>query len=191
MIFKSQKNSRIQPFAVSPFFIKYLWWLLPNSNLIFVTQILTKTKRSYFYILILAMQTKQINIFSYIINIKENLKNTDEKKCCFKHQQNHISWSNRGNYVGKTCSQKFHLHVPFITHLNTFAHVWVCACAITCFSWKGLYRVRKQKGIIKTTRFSNFSKMFWFYKIKKILSLTKKSNHIFFRIPKNNIPNAP
>ena len=32
------------------------------------------------------MQTKQINIFSYIINIKENLKNTDEKKCCFKRQ---------------------------------------------------------------------------------------------------------
>ena len=139
MIFKSEKDSRIQPFAVSPFFIKYLWWLLPNSNLILVMQILTKTKS------------------------------------CFKHQQNHITWSNRGNYVGKTCNQKFHLHVPFITHLNTFAHVRVCACAITCFSWKGLYRVRKQEGIIKTTIFSNFSKMFWilwFHKIKKILILT-------------------
>ena len=149
-------------------------------------QILTK-KKSYFCILILATQIKQ-TFFSYIINIKENLKNTDEKKCCFKHQQNHISWSNRGNYVGKTCSQKFHLHVPFITHLNTFAHVWVCACAITCFSWKGLYRVRKQKGIIKTTRFSNFSKMFWFYKIKKILILTKKVTTYFLEFQRITFP---
>ena len=28
------------------------------------------------------MQIKQ-TFFSYIININENLKNTDEKKCCF------------------------------------------------------------------------------------------------------------
>ena len=53
-------------------------WL--NSNLILATQILTKTKRSYFYILIIAIQTKQ-KIISYI---KENLKKTDEKKCSFK-----------------------------------------------------------------------------------------------------------
>ena len=127
-----ERNSGIQPFRISPFFIEYLWWLLLNSNLIFATQILTKTKRSYFYILILATQIKQ-TFFSYIININENLKNTDEKKCCFKRQQSHISWSNTDNYVGKTCSQKFHLHVRFITHLNTFA------CAITCLSWKGLH----------------------------------------------------
>ena len=31
----------------------------------------------------LATQTKQ-KIFSYIVNINENLKKTDKKKCCFK-----------------------------------------------------------------------------------------------------------
>ena len=45
---------------------------------------LGKNKKRCFYILILAMQTKQINIFSYVVNINENLKKTDEKKCCFK-----------------------------------------------------------------------------------------------------------
>ena len=31
------------------------------------------------------MQTKQ-TFFSFIININENLKNTDENKCCLKRQ---------------------------------------------------------------------------------------------------------
>ena len=83
--FGSERNSGIQLFSISPFFIEYLGWLLLKSNLIFATQILTKTKRSYFYILILAMQIKQ-TFFSYIININENLKNTDEKRCYFKRQ---------------------------------------------------------------------------------------------------------
>ena len=29
--------------------------------------------------------TKKIWFFLYIVNINENLKKTDEKKCCFKH----------------------------------------------------------------------------------------------------------
>ena len=45
-----------------------------------------------------------------------------------------------GNYVVKTCSQKFHLRLRFITRLNTFARVWACARAITRLSWKGLQR---------------------------------------------------
>ena len=43
--------------------IEHLWCLLLNSNLIVAMQILTKTKRSYFYNLILATQTKQIIFF--------------------------------------------------------------------------------------------------------------------------------
>ena len=70
-------------FLKTAFFIERLWWLLLNSNLILAMQILTKTKRSYFYILILASQTKQI-VFSYVVNIDENLKKTDEKKCYFE-----------------------------------------------------------------------------------------------------------
>ena len=144
ILFGSERNSGIQPFKISLFFIEYLWWLLLNSNLIFATQILTKTKRSYFYIWILAPQIKQ-TFFSYIININENLKNTDQKKCCFKCQLSHISWSNTGNYVGKICSQKFHLRVQFITCLNNFAHVWKRACAITRLSWKGLMGSRRSQ----------------------------------------------
>ena len=33
-----------------------------------------------------------------------------------------------GNYVVKTCSQKFHLHVRFITRLSTCACAGACAC---------------------------------------------------------------
>ena len=48
-----------------------------------------KSKRSYFYILIITTQTKQIllkryDFFSYIVNINENLKKIDDKKRCFK-----------------------------------------------------------------------------------------------------------
>ena len=42
------------------FFIEHLWWLLVNSNLIVVMDIVTKTERSYFHILIITMQTKLI-----------------------------------------------------------------------------------------------------------------------------------
>ena len=35
-------------------------------------------------------------------------------------------------------SQKFHLCVWFITHLNTFVWLWVHVCAIACLSRKGL-----------------------------------------------------
>ena len=71
------------------FYIEHLYWLLGNSNLILATQILTKAKRSYLYIMIIAKQTKQILpkrccFFSYIVNINANLKKIDEKKCCFK-----------------------------------------------------------------------------------------------------------
>ena len=45
-------------FLRTAFFIELLWWQLLKSNLILATQILTKTKRSYFYILILVTQTK-------------------------------------------------------------------------------------------------------------------------------------
>ena len=52
---------------------------------------------------------------------------------------------NRAIYIDQTqaievklCSQKFHLHVPFITCLDTFACVWAHVQAITCLSWKGL-----------------------------------------------------
>ena len=34
------------------FYIEHLWWLFLDSNLILAMQILTKTKKSYFYILI-------------------------------------------------------------------------------------------------------------------------------------------
>ena len=53
------------------------------------------------------------------------------------YNKSYISWSNTGNYVGKMCSQKFHLRMRFTTRLNTFAHVWTCACAIAYLSWKG------------------------------------------------------
>ena len=47
-----------------------------------------KTKRKYFYNLIIATQTKQILLkryfFSYTANINENLKKINEKKCCFE-----------------------------------------------------------------------------------------------------------
>ena len=51
---------------------------------------LIKAKRSYFYILIIATQTKLILLRSmilllYIVNINENLKKIDEKKRRFKH----------------------------------------------------------------------------------------------------------
>ena len=59
---------------------------------------LNKAKRSYFYILIIAMHTKQILLkrydFLYIVNISENLKKIDEKKC-FKHY-------NRATYLNPT-----------------------------------------------------------------------------------------
>ena len=42
------------------FYIELLWWLFLDSNLILAMQILTKMKSSYFYILIIATQTKQI-----------------------------------------------------------------------------------------------------------------------------------
>ena len=61
------------------FNIEHLWWLLLDSNQIVATQILTKAKRSYVYILIIATQTK-IWFFSYTVNINKNLKKTDEKK---------------------------------------------------------------------------------------------------------------
>ena len=98
-------------------FIEHIWWLLLNSKLILATHILTKTKWSNFYILIIATQTKQIIFFSYMTNINENLKKTDEKKCCFKDIY-YSHRSNTGNCVGKKGSQKFHLHMRFITCLN-------------------------------------------------------------------------
>ena len=50
----------------------------------------------------------------------------------------HKSWSDTGNYVVKTCSQKFHLCVQFITGLNTLVHEWAHAHAIAHLSWIGL-----------------------------------------------------
>ena len=84
---------------------------------------------------------KKIWFFSYIVNINENLKKTDEKKCLKSvYKYSHISWSNTGNYVVETCNQKFHLRVRFITRLNTFGRVWVRTRAIARLSWKGLKR---------------------------------------------------
>ena len=61
-------------------------WLLLDSN-ISNTNLNKKQKRSYFYILIIATQTKQIYqkymIFFLHVNINENLKNIDQKKFCF------------------------------------------------------------------------------------------------------------
>ena len=58
-------------------------WLLLDSN-ISKANLNKKQKRSYFYILIIAMQTKQIYqkymIFFIHVNINKNLKNIDEKK---------------------------------------------------------------------------------------------------------------
>ena len=48
----------IDIFLKPAFFIEHHWWLLLNSNLILATQILTKRKTTYVYILILATQTK-------------------------------------------------------------------------------------------------------------------------------------
>ena len=50
-----------------------------------------------------------------------------------------------GNHVVKMCGQKFNLHVPFITLLNIFVHVWMCAHAIAHLSWKGLIIYGKQE----------------------------------------------
>ena len=53
------------------FYIEFLWWLFLDSNLILAMQILTKMKSSYFYILIIATQTKQIlpkSFFFFFIN---------------------------------------------------------------------------------------------------------------------------
>ena len=59
-----------------------------ESNIRLATQILTKTKRRYFYILIIAKQTKQIFLKRYDFfihfNINENLKKINEKNRCFK-----------------------------------------------------------------------------------------------------------
>ena len=63
------------------------------------TQILTKTKRSYFYFLLIATQTKQILLKRYDffthVNINENLKKTDEKKYC-------LSTYDRATYLDQT-----------------------------------------------------------------------------------------
>ena len=47
-----------------------------------------------------------------------------------------------GNHVVKMCGQEFDLHVPFITLLNIFVHVWMCAHAI---AHQGLIIYRKQE----------------------------------------------
>ena len=53
------------------FYKEHLWWLLLNSNLILATQILTKIKGSYFYIFVLATQTKQVkNVHTLLISTK-------------------------------------------------------------------------------------------------------------------------
>ena len=91
-------------------------WLLLDSN-ISNTNLNKKEQRNYFYILILAMQTKQIlskryYFFSYIFNINKNLRNIDEKK-----------------FVLTACSRAtYHLHVLFITCLNTCMCVGACEC---------------------------------------------------------------
>ena len=41
------------------------------------------------------------------------------------------------NYVGKTCSQKFHLRVQFITRPNTFLRIWAWAHAIVRLKGSG------------------------------------------------------
>ena len=47
----------------------------------------------------------------------------------------YISYSNTGNYIEKTCSQKYRLRgVRFITRLNTFACVWARGRTIACLS---------------------------------------------------------
>ena len=58
-------------------------WLLLDSN-ISNANLNKKQKRSYFYILIIATQTKEIyQKYMIFFNINENLKNIDEKKFCF------------------------------------------------------------------------------------------------------------
>ena len=78
------------------------------------------------------MQSKYF--FKYIVNINEHLKKTDEKKCCLSMFNRATYLDQTGNYVGKTCSQKVDLCIPFITHLKTFVHVWACAHAIAGLS---------------------------------------------------------
>ena len=83
--------------------------------------------------------TANTTIASYIFNIKESLKKTDEKNVVLSTFNSAISWSNTGNYIVKTCWQKLHMSMWFIIHLNTFARAWARARSIAHLSWKGLH----------------------------------------------------
>ena len=56
------------------------------------------------------------------------------------------------------------------------------------FSNNCLYSVREQKGIIKTTSFSNFSKICWIVLLEELKNLVLKqtNNHVLFRIQRIN-----
>ena len=110
------------------FFIEHLWWLLLNSNLILATKIVAKTKRSFFYILKSAMQTKQ-NIFSYSVNINKNLKKTDEKKCCFvRITESHILIKHR-----PLCRKNVQPKVSFACVIcHTYKQFYVCVGTGMC-----------------------------------------------------------
>ena len=79
------------------------------------------------------MQTKQF--FFRIFNINKIYRRLIRRNVI-------LSAYNRATYVDQTCSQKFPLHVLFITRLNTFAHVWASAHVIPHLSWKGLLQAQ-------------------------------------------------
>ena len=109
------------------FLIEQLWWLLLNSNLILATHILTKTKRSYFHILKIATQTKQIlqillSFCTLLTSRKRKLMRRNAILSLFNIKC--ISWSNTANYVAKTW---FITHLippaPMMLTMLTFSHI--------------------------------------------------------------------
>ena len=68
------------------------------------------------------MQTIQFS--SYIVNMNEN----QNLVLSTYYSVTYLDETQAIN-VGKTCSQKFHLHMQFFTHLNIL-HAWGCqSCA--------------------------------------------------------------
>ena len=91
----------IARFLRTAFFIGHLRQMFPNSNLILATQILTKVRRSYFYILIIAMQNIQILLKIYDLFIHCYMNVTFIHK--WKSKEN--SWEetyNRARYLNQT-----------------------------------------------------------------------------------------
>ena len=106
----------------------------------------------------------------------------------------HLSWSNTGNCVVKTCSPKFNLCVWFITHLN------ICVCSPRNSPWQLViaecfakvssvfYSNHLGKIYIQFIIFSTyFSTKLWFKNKKYHLHVLekclcyKKSDQLYFR----------